>query len=337
MSHAALKSMRVLDPAKGRDKCDNLLVEWMLSLELLKAGRLKAIHPIVIGEIRGDGSMAALGGDNTTSSGNESGADGVAAAALLLPDAVSQKSYALLVEYAARLELTLSDTAASRTVRGTLTELLAHEGTRWWELQMGQAVMNSAAAANEARFLALVSQLVFGKAETGGSGSATAEAQSSTSETGAPSAAAVDVAAGLELMGERMSDLMQEARRSEAASRSLLRQSSATNMSKLRLQRSTSREDGLVSSRGGGGGLASPRGQAVPAIDANAAAVSGASAADEETNALVERLTEWFQTDCGIHPRDAGTFASRLSSSAARRHGTLRCCLRRMIYRSCRA
>ena len=122
--------------------------------------------------------MAALGGDNTTSSGNESGADGVAAAALLLPDAVSQKSYALLVEYAARLELTLSDTAASRTVRGTLTELLAHEGTRWWELQMGQAVMNSAAAANEARFLALVSQLVFGKAETGGSGSATAEAQS---------------------------------------------------------------------------------------------------------------------------------------------------------------
>ena len=174
---------------------------------------------------------------------------------------------------------------------------------------MGQAVMNSAAAANEARFLALVSQLVFGKAETGGSGSATAEAQSSTSETGAPSAAAVDVAAGLELMGERMSDLMQEARRSEAASRSLLRQSSATNMSKLRLQRSTSREDGLVSSRGGGGGLASPRGQAVPAIDANAAAASGASAADEETNALVERLTEWFQTDCGIHPRDAGTFA----------------------------
>ena len=251
--------------------------------------------------------MAALGGDNTTSSGNESGAGGVAAAALLLPDAVSQKSYALLIEYAARLELTLSDTAASRTVRGTLTELLAHEGTRWWELQMGQAVTNSAAAANEARFLALVSQLVFGKAETGGSGSATAEAQSSTSETGAPSAAAVDVAAGLELMGERMSDLMQEARRSEAASRSLLRQSSATNMSKLRLQRSTSREDGLVSSRGGGG-LASPRGQAVPAIDAMLLQRQ-ASAADEETNALVERLTEWFQTDCGIPPRDAGTFA----------------------------
>ena len=53
VSHAALKSMRVLDPAKGRDKCDNLLVEWMLSLELLKAGRLKAIHPIVIGSARG--------------------------------------------------------------------------------------------------------------------------------------------------------------------------------------------------------------------------------------------------------------------------------------------
>ena len=43
ISSGVTARMSELDPSAGRDRCDNVLVEWILALELHAAGRIKAI------------------------------------------------------------------------------------------------------------------------------------------------------------------------------------------------------------------------------------------------------------------------------------------------------
>lgn len=122
VSYGALQRMELLDPERGTDFRDNVLLEWMLTLELHAQGRLKAIQPILIGKIKEDGSMGNFFNDGSMGS---------------LKDMPSPKALAALRAIAADIQppLMLSAQAEMRTIKGTLDALLAFPTTPWWEVR----------------------------------------------------------------------------------------------------------------------------------------------------------------------------------------------------------
>ena len=147
LSHGAIQRMEALDPSSDNDWCDNVLVEWMLMLELHLAGRVKAIQPILIGKLQPDGTMSNFFTDG--SKGN-------------LKDAVSQKTLAAVREYAEIIRLPLSGGAATRTIKGTLDELLKFQTTLWWDLKGGHGRSRTdLAPAQESPFHRMAANLVF--------------------------------------------------------------------------------------------------------------------------------------------------------------------------------
>ena len=147
LSFGAIRAMEALDPSSDNDWCDNVLVEWMLMLELHLAGRLKAIQPILIGKLQPDGTMSNFFTDG--SKGN-------------LKDAVSQKTLAAVREYAEIIRLPLSGGAATRTIKGTLDELLKFQTTLWWDLKGGHGRSRTdLAPAQESPFHRMAANLVF--------------------------------------------------------------------------------------------------------------------------------------------------------------------------------
>jgi hypothetical protein len=124
VSYAALQRMVALGPDSA---VDNVLLEWTLIIELLRAGTLKYCLPVIIGRVATDGHSAEGCGGRYFACLFDSGALGA------LPDhpvaAVASSAAGVLQS----LGLEPSPDLASRTVRATVKAVIDCLGVLAWE------------------------------------------------------------------------------------------------------------------------------------------------------------------------------------------------------------
>ena len=149
VSKAALEGMAGLGAKDGKgevqDWCDNVLLEWMLAMELEKQGygRVRKILPVMLGvtkEVEAERQTGAGAGTGTAS-----GFTPVAMTDLFaemqkpppLPDFVSRKTVAELRKFVeGTLGKKLSPEWEERSVRGVVDELLKYQGVKAWDVKV---------------------------------------------------------------------------------------------------------------------------------------------------------------------------------------------------------
>jgi hypothetical protein len=128
LSKAALAPFATLTPESG---CDNVLLEYCLALELKERGELRAIFPVLIGDVE------QCGGSLETGYGDFFRGGGVPQCPSVRVDSVAQKCRAHLLRAGKGAPL-LDDW----TVKGVLERIMQHQGTFLKGAPMGTAVEN---------------------------------------------------------------------------------------------------------------------------------------------------------------------------------------------------
>ena len=151
VSKAALEGMAGLGAKDGngevQDCCDNVLLEWMLAMELEKQGygRVRKILPVMLGvtkEVEAEGQTGAGAG---------AGASGFTPVAMTdlfdemqkpppLPDFVSHATVSALRRFVeGTLGKPLSGEWEGRTVKEVVAELLKYQGVKAWDIKVTHA------------------------------------------------------------------------------------------------------------------------------------------------------------------------------------------------------
>ena len=130
ISKGALAACALLEPSS---RCDNVVLEHRLALELRQRGDLRAIYPVLVGEVEQQHPhLGDIHGDFFKGGGKPSCRDEAV-------EAVEAK----LAEHLARLGKGVPQLpASSRTVKATLDAILAHQGV----LMKGTDALETAAA-----------------------------------------------------------------------------------------------------------------------------------------------------------------------------------------------
>ena len=154
VSKAALEGMAGLGAKDGngeaQDWCDNVLLEWMLAMELERQGygRVRKILPVMLGvtkEVEAEGQTGAGAG---AGAGTASGFTPVAMTDLFdemqkpppLPDFVSHATVSALRQFVeGTLGKQLSGEWEGRTVKEVVAELLKYQGVKAWDIKVTHA------------------------------------------------------------------------------------------------------------------------------------------------------------------------------------------------------
>lgn len=103
-------------------RVDNLLLEFLLALELFRAGRLKAVMPLVFGNLLEDGSMDSTAWQERL---------------MRLPDDVPRKTLQRLAVHTSSLGIDPPYLDDSMTVRGVIDAIMKHQGVIMWADHQG--------------------------------------------------------------------------------------------------------------------------------------------------------------------------------------------------------